>query len=76
LKVWDEGKDNFKNDPPNANETILGKTEGATNVVVELSNPRLKGQDLIGIPYTTNSDIIRVAVTLLDRSVVWYASYS
>ena len=47
LKVWDEGKDNFKNDPPNANVTILGKTEGATNVVVELSNPRLKGEDLI-----------------------------
>jgi hypothetical protein len=47
LKVWDEGKDNFKNDPPNANVTILGKTEGATNVVLELSNPRLKGEDLI-----------------------------
>jgi hypothetical protein len=47
LKIWDEGKDNFKSDPPNANLSILGKTEGATNIVVEITNPRINGNDLI-----------------------------
>lgn len=41
LKMWDEGKDSFKNDPPNANLSILGENEGATNVVVEITNPSL-----------------------------------
>jgi len=47
LKIWEEGQDSFKEDPPNANLSILGEKEGATNVVVELSNPRIKGNDLI-----------------------------
>ena len=46
LKVWEEGADSFKNDPPNANLSILGEKEGVTNIVVEISNPRLKGNDL------------------------------
>lgn len=41
LQMWDEGKDSFKNDPPNANLSILGEKEGATNVVVEITNPSL-----------------------------------
>ncbi len=41
LQMWDEGKDSFKNDPPNANLSILGSEEGATNIVVEISNPVL-----------------------------------
>lgn len=47
LKLWDEGKDSFRNDPPNANLSILGEKEGATNIVVEISNPRMEGDDLI-----------------------------
>ncbi len=46
LKIWDEGKDSFKNDPPNANLSILGEKEGATDLVLEISNPRMKGNDL------------------------------
>lgn len=42
LKMWDEGKDNFKNDPPNANLSIIGeKGKSDVDVVVELSNPAL-----------------------------------
>ncbi|GEM_PF-1640660 len=46
LKIWDEGKDSFKNDPPNANLSILGEKEGATDLVLEISNPRLNGNEL------------------------------
>lgn len=43
LKMWDVGKDSFKNDPPNANLSIIGDKEGMTDtdVVVELMNPTL-----------------------------------
>ncbi|MCL4245514.1 MAG: hypothetical protein KJ002_10350 [Candidatus Dadabacteria bacterium] len=41
LKIWDEGKDSFKNDPPNAAVSILGEKEGGTDVIVEISNPSL-----------------------------------
>lgn len=42
LKGWDEGPDSFSSDPPNAVLSILGK-DATTNVVVELTNPRLEG---------------------------------
>jgi len=43
---WAKGKDNFEADPPNATLTILaqGRPE---EVVVELKNPRLKGNALV-----------------------------
>ncbi|MGD9652080.1 MAG: hypothetical protein AB7V12_06895, partial [Candidatus Dadabacteria bacterium] len=41
LKIWDEGKDSFKNDPPNAVVSVLGEKEGGTDVIVEISNPSL-----------------------------------
>ena len=44
--MWDEGKDSFKADPPNANLSILGEKEGATNIVVEIMNPRFKDGDI------------------------------
>ena len=47
LKIWDDGKDSFKNDPPNANLSILGDKEGATNIVLELSNPKIDGENMI-----------------------------
>ena len=45
LKVWDEGKNSFEADPPNANLSILENGK-VTSAVVELSNPRLEGSDL------------------------------
>ena len=46
LQIWAEGADSFKNDPPNANLSILGEKEGVTNIIVEISNPRLAGNNL------------------------------
>jgi hypothetical protein len=45
LKEWDEGKDSFKADPPNATLSIFSETK-VDYVVVELMNPRLEGEDL------------------------------
>ncbi|MEX0999427.1 MAG: hypothetical protein WD000_05635 [Thermodesulfobacteriota bacterium] len=42
VKMWSEGQDSFKADPPNANLSILGDKEGATNIVVEIMNPQFK----------------------------------
>ena len=42
INMWNEGQDSFKADPPNANLSILGDKEGATNIVVEIMNPRFK----------------------------------
>jgi hypothetical protein len=48
LKLWDEGKDSFLQDPPNATVSMFepGKEELA-DVVVKISKPRLKGGELI-----------------------------
>ena len=46
VNMWSEGQDSFKADPPNANLSILGDKEGATNIVVELMNPRMEGEDI------------------------------
>jgi hypothetical protein len=41
-----KGKNSFVEDPPNATLSIFGKDE-IVDIVVELKNPRLKGNDLI-----------------------------
>jgi len=46
LLDWKEGKDNFSVDPPNAVLSIFGDDEIA-DIVVELKNPRLEGNDLV-----------------------------
>ena len=44
---WGDGKDSFKADPPNATISVLGgDKDGVTDAVVELSNPKLAGNDL------------------------------
>lgn len=44
---WGDGKDSFKKDPPNATISVLGgDKDGVTDAVVELSNPKLAGNDL------------------------------
>ena len=47
LKLWSEGKDSFLASPPNATLSVFqkGKAELA-DLVVKLTNPRLKGNDL------------------------------
>ncbi len=45
LDAWDEGKDSFAEDPPNAALSIVG--DGiVTSVVVEIANPQLQGDEL------------------------------
>jgi len=47
MPLWDEGKDSFLKDPPNATVSIYEKEqEQLTDVVVKLSKPRLAGKDL------------------------------
>ena len=45
LKAWDEGKDSFADDPPNAALSIVGNGQ-VSNLVVEISNPQLQGDEL------------------------------
>lgn len=45
LKEWDAGKDSFAKDPPNATLSIFNDN-GVQDVVVEIMNPVLNGQDL------------------------------
>ncbi len=45
LKEWDAGKDSFAKDPPNATLSIFSDS-GVQYVVVELTNPKLDGENL------------------------------
>jgi hypothetical protein len=48
VPLWDEGKDSFLKDPPNATISMYEKgKDQLKDVVVKLSKPRLKGEDLI-----------------------------
>jgi hypothetical protein len=47
VPLWDEGKDSFLKDPPNATISMYEKgKDQLKDVVVKLSKPRLKGEDL------------------------------
>jgi hypothetical protein len=46
MGMWSEGQDSFAKDPPNASLTILQPGGKSTDMVVTLSNPQLKGNDL------------------------------
>ena len=48
LKMWNEGPDSFAKNPPNATLSIVepGKPD-LENVVVNLRNPRMQGNDLV-----------------------------
>jgi hypothetical protein len=46
VPFWSEGKDSFSKDNPNANLSILEGDKALADVVVELSQPSLKGDDL------------------------------
>jgi hypothetical protein len=45
IPFWSEGKDSFKSNPPNADISIIEGTE-LRQIVVELQDPVLKGDDL------------------------------
>ncbi|MCF1708660.1 hypothetical protein L0V05_07495 [Tabrizicola sp. J26] len=47
IQQWDEGKDSFAVDPPNATISVLSDTPGdVDDAVVELTKPELKGDTL------------------------------
>ncbi len=47
IKQWDEGKDSFAKDPPNATVSVLGKDgRSIDDAVVELKAPKLEGGTL------------------------------
>jgi len=45
-RLWSEGKNSFKSDPPNAALSIFNPQGQPTQVVVVLSNPRLDGNNI------------------------------
>jgi hypothetical protein len=45
LKQWTEGKNSFKNDPPNAFLTVFNEGSRPTGVTVVLTNPRVAGNN-------------------------------
>lgn len=46
IKIWNEGKDSFEKDPPNA--SLTSQVDGkAVNCVIELGTPKLAGDDLV-----------------------------
>lgn len=54
ISRWGEGKDSFKNDPPNATVSVLGGSkDGVTDAVVVLKDPKLDGGNL-----TFNVDVL------------------
>ena len=46
MKLWTEGKNSFKSDPPNASLSVFD-AKGAQTAVVELSNPRVEGKNIV-----------------------------
>jgi hypothetical protein len=48
LATWEEGKDTFRSDPPNATLSVFEQgQDDLLDVVVKLQNPRVQGDDLI-----------------------------
>ena len=47
LEQWTEGKNSFKNDPPNAFLTVFNQGTRPTGVTAVLTNPRVAGQNLL-----------------------------
>jgi hypothetical protein len=46
VPFWSDGKDSFAKDNPNANLSVLEKDKLNADIVVTLSNPMLKGDEL------------------------------
>jgi hypothetical protein len=46
-KLWSEGKNSFKNDPPNAALSVFAPQGQPARAIVVLSNPRLDGRNVL-----------------------------
>jgi hypothetical protein len=46
-KLWNEGKNGFKNDPPNAALTVFNPVGKPNQTIVVLTNPRLDGKNML-----------------------------
>jgi hypothetical protein len=46
-KLWNEGKNGFKNDPPNAALTVFNPAGKPNQTIVVLTNPRLDGKSIL-----------------------------
>jgi hypothetical protein len=46
-KLWSEGKNSFKNDPPNAALSVFNPAGQPTQATIVLSNPRLDGNSVV-----------------------------
>ena len=75
MKFWTEGPDNFTKNPPNATLSIVEPNNAdLLNVVVELRNPRIQGNDLlydVKIIEGTMPAKAEAAVLFIDILGVW-----
>jgi hypothetical protein len=46
-KLWNEGKNGFKDDPPNAALTVFNPEGKPSQAIVVLTNPRLDGKNIL-----------------------------
>src|SRR5262245_15790606 len=46
-KLWNEGKNGFKDDPPNAALTVFNANGKPIQGIVVLTNPRLEGKNIL-----------------------------
>jgi len=87
VPFWSEGKDSFLSDPPNATLSVVEKGE-ATDVVIELRDPVLEGEELsysvqilegkmpvVGGPASLFIDIIGMPLTPLSYAGVARRTY-
>jgi hypothetical protein len=56
-KLWNEGKNGFKNDPPNAALTVFNPVGAPKQAIVVLTNPRLDGKNILFDARTLKGDI-------------------
>jgi hypothetical protein len=45
-KLWSEGKNSFRNDPPNAAISVVAAQGKPVQAIVVLSNPRMEGKNI------------------------------
>ena len=56
-KLWNEGKNGFKNDPPNASLTVFNPEGKPQQAIVVLTNPRLDGKNIVFNARTLKGEI-------------------
>jgi hypothetical protein len=56
-KLWNEGKNGFKDDPPNAALTVFNPVGAPKQAIVVLTNPRLDGKSILFDARTLKGEI-------------------